>query len=110
MILLNYVLNLQLLSKLQLEIFYYNASIFDHVTEMTPRWGWTPSQHAFDWKNHQGNDVGLLSSTTTIENLNQNIEAFSIMLMPEEMVEVESFASTDAPTEKVKENWLIWGS
>jgi aryl-alcohol dehydrogenase-like predicted oxidoreductase len=62
---------------------------------MATRKGCTPSQLALAWVHHQGNDVCPIPGTTKIENFNQNIGAVSVKLTPEEMAELESFASED---------------
>jgi len=85
----------KLLPRFQPENLGHNASIFERVTEMATRKGCTPSQLALAWVHHQGNDVCPIPGTTKIENFNQNIGALSVKLMPEEIIELESFASTD---------------
>uniref|UniRef100_A0A0D9ZJ24 NADP-dependent oxidoreductase domain-containing protein n=1 Tax=Oryza glumipatula TaxID=40148 RepID=A0A0D9ZJ24_9ORYZ len=72
-----------------------NAEIFERVDAMAARKGCTPSQLALAWVHHQGSDVCPIPGTTKIENLNQNIGALSVKLTPEEMAELESYASTD---------------
>ncbi|KAL2485412.1 putative aldo-keto reductase 5 [Abeliophyllum distichum] len=72
-----------------------NKLIFERVNEMATRKGCTPSQLALAWVHHQGNDVCPIPGTTKIENLNQNVGALSVKLTPEEMAELESFASAD---------------
>ncbi|KAL6976294.1 hypothetical protein U1Q18_025082 [Sarracenia purpurea var. burkii] len=72
-----------------------NKKIFERVNEMATRRGCTPSQLALAWVHHQGNDVVPIPGTTKIENFNQNIGALSVKLTPEEMAELESFASAD---------------
>ncbi|XP_062164669.1 probable aldo-keto reductase 2 isoform X1 [Alnus glutinosa] len=73
----------------------HNKTIFERVNEMATRKGCTPSQLALAWVHHQGNDVCPIPGTTKIENFNQNIGALSVKLTPEEMAELESFASED---------------
>ncbi|XP_073099435.1 probable aldo-keto reductase 2 [Elaeis guineensis] len=73
-----------------------NAVIFERVNEMAKRKGCTPSQLALAWVHHQGSDVCPIPGTTKIENFNQNIGALSVKLTPEEMAELESYASTDS--------------
>jgi aryl-alcohol dehydrogenase-like predicted oxidoreductase len=73
-----------------------NKLIFERVNEMATRKGCTPSQLALAWVHHQGEDVCPIPGTTKIENLNQNIGALSVKLTPEEMTELESYASADA--------------
>ena len=63
---------------------------------MATRKGCTPSQLALAWVHHQGNDVCPIPGTTKIENFNQNIGALSVKLTPEEMDELESFATEDS--------------
>ncbi|KAM7461345.1 hypothetical protein LguiA_029466 [Lonicera macranthoides] len=73
-----------------------NETIFKQVSEMATRKGCTPSQLALAWVHHQGDDVVPIPGTTKIENFNQNIGALSVKLTPEEMKELESYASIDA--------------
>ncbi|KAL6957124.1 hypothetical protein U1Q18_045036, partial [Sarracenia purpurea var. burkii] len=72
-----------------------NRKIFDRINEMAGRKSCTPSQLALAWVHHQGNDVVPIPGTTKIANVNQNIGALSVKLTPEEMAELESFASAD---------------
>ncbi|XP_061988821.1 probable aldo-keto reductase 2 [Rosa rugosa] len=74
----------------------HNKTIFERVSDLATRKGCTPSQLALAWVHHQGNDVCPIPGTTKIENFNQNIKALSVNLTPEEMAELESFASPDA--------------
>ncbi|KAH7858677.1 hypothetical protein Vadar_026587 [Vaccinium darrowii] len=74
----------------------HNKKIFERVNEMARRKGCTPSQLALAWVHHQGNDVCPIPGTTKIENFNQNIGALAVKLTPEEMAELESYASADA--------------
>ncbi|KAE8022926.1 hypothetical protein FH972_008687 [Carpinus fangiana] len=60
---------------------------------MAIRKGCTPSQLALAWVHHQGNDVCPIPGTTKIENFNDNIGPLSVKFTPEELVELESFAS-----------------
>ena len=62
---------------------------------MAARKGCTSSQLALAWVHHHGKDVCPIPGTTKIENFNQNIGALSVKLTPEEMAELESFASED---------------
>uniref|UniRef100_A0A2N9EDX0 NADP-dependent oxidoreductase domain-containing protein n=1 Tax=Fagus sylvatica TaxID=28930 RepID=A0A2N9EDX0_FAGSY len=71
----------------------HNKTIFERVNELAARKGCTSSQLALAWVHHQGKDVCPILGTTKIENFNQNIGALSVRLTPEEMVELESFAS-----------------
>ncbi|KAI3523575.1 hypothetical protein L1887_01799 [Cichorium endivia] len=73
----------------------HNKIVFERVNEMAARKGCTTAQLALAWLHHQGNDVIPIPGTTKIENFNQNIGAFSVKLTPEEMAELESFASGD---------------
>ncbi|KAM0947032.1 putative perakine reductase [Dioscorea sansibarensis] len=85
-----------MLPRFQPENLAKNGIIFERVNEMATKKGCTPSQLALAWVHHQGNDVCPIPGTTKIENLNQNIGALSVKLTPEEMSELESFASADA--------------
>ncbi|KAM5569790.1 putative aldo-keto reductase 2 [Rosa sericea] len=84
------------LPRFQAENLQHNETIFERVSELAARKGCTPSQLALAWVHHQGNDVSPIPGTTKIENFNQNIKALSVKLTPEEMAELESFASADA--------------
>jgi len=70
-----------------------NALIFERVNTMATRKGCTASQLALAWVHHQGNDVCPIPGTTKIENFNQNVGALSVKLTPEEMAELESYAT-----------------
>ncbi|XP_058087939.1 probable aldo-keto reductase 2 [Magnolia sinica] len=86
----------KILPRFQAENVEHNAHIFECVNEMATKKGCTPSQLALAWVHHQGSDVCPIPGTTKIENFNQNIGALSVKLTPEEMSELESFASADA--------------
>ena len=86
---------LQFLPRFQPENLEHNKTIFERVNEMAARKGCTASQLALAWVHHQGKDVCPIPGTTKIENFNQNIGALSVKLTPEEMTELESFASED---------------
>ncbi|XP_059644762.1 probable aldo-keto reductase 2 [Cornus florida] len=82
--------------RLQAENLEHNNYIFERVNEMATKKGCSPSQLALAWVHHQGDDVCPIPGTTKIENLNKNIAALSIKLTPEEITELECFASADA--------------
>ncbi|KAK9078973.1 hypothetical protein SSX86_000642 [Deinandra increscens subsp. villosa] len=73
-----------------------NKTIFEQVNEMAARKGCTAAQLALAWVHHQGSDVVPIPGTTKLENLKQNIGALAVKLTPEEMAELESFASGEA--------------
>ncbi|KAI3716469.1 hypothetical protein L1987_67374 [Smallanthus sonchifolius] len=73
----------------------HNKIVFERINEMATRKGCTAAQLALSWVHHQGTDVVPIPGTTKIENLNQNIGALSVQLTPAEMVELESYASSD---------------
>ncbi|KAM0024968.1 putative perakine reductase [Helianthus debilis subsp. tardiflorus] len=73
----------------------HNKTVFERVNEMATRKGCTAAQLALAWVHHQGTDVVPIPGTTKLENLNQNIGALSIKLTPTEMMELESYASSD---------------
>jgi len=83
------------LPRFQPENLEHNKIVIERVNEMAARKGCTPSQLALAWVHHQGNDVCPIPGTTKVENFNQNIGALSVKLAPEEMAELESFASED---------------
>ncbi|PWA69224.1 Aldo/keto reductase [Artemisia annua] len=74
----------------------HNKTVFERVNEMATKKGCTAAQLALAWVHHQGNDVVPIPGTTKLENFNQNILALTIKLTPEEIVELESFAASDA--------------
>ncbi|XP_076882932.1 putative aldo-keto reductase 3 [Bidens hawaiensis] len=73
----------------------HNKIVFERVNEMVTRKRCTAAQLALAWVHHQGTDVVPIPGTTKLENFNQNVEALSVKLTPEEMTELESFASSD---------------
>uniref|UniRef100_A0A5B7AUF3 Putative aldo-keto reductase 2 n=1 Tax=Davidia involucrata TaxID=16924 RepID=A0A5B7AUF3_DAVIN len=83
------------LPRFQPENLEHNKYVFERVNEMAAKKGCTPSQLALAWVHHRGSDVCPIPGTTKIENFNQNIGALSVKLAPEEMAELESFASAD---------------
>ncbi|KAK8507669.1 hypothetical protein V6N13_025328 [Hibiscus sabdariffa] len=84
------------LPRFQPENLEYNKRLYDRVNEIATKKGCTPSQLALAWVHHQGNDVCPIPGTTKVENFNQNIQALSVKLTPEEMAELESIASADS--------------
>jgi aryl-alcohol dehydrogenase-like predicted oxidoreductase len=90
-----YLYYLQNVPRFQPENMEHNKIVFERVNEMATRKGCTPLQLALAWVHHQGNDVCPIPGTTKIENFNLNIGALSMKLTPEEMAELESFASKD---------------
>ncbi|MED6124964.1 hypothetical protein PIB30_063977 [Stylosanthes scabra] len=83
------------LPRFQPENLEANKTIFEKVNEMAAKKGCSPSQLALAWLHHQGNDVCPIPGTTKIENFNDNIGALSVKLTPQEMSELESFATMD---------------
>ncbi|CAL5028203.1 unnamed protein product [Urochloa decumbens] len=83
------------LPRFQPENMEKNALIFERVSDMAARKGYTTSQLALAWVHHQGTDVCPIPGTTKIANFNQNLGALSVKLTPEEMAELESYASMD---------------
>ncbi|KAK4489128.1 hypothetical protein RD792_004922 [Penstemon davidsonii] len=73
-----------------------NKLIYERVTAMATRKGCTPSQLALAWVHHRGDDVCPIPGTTKIKNFDQNVGALSVKLTPEEMNELEQYASADA--------------
>ncbi|KAL9994779.1 putative perakine reductase [Helianthus debilis subsp. tardiflorus] len=73
----------------------HNKIVFERVSEMATRKGCSAAQLALAWVHHQGTDVVPIPGTTKLENFNQNVGALSIRLTREEIVELESFASSD---------------
>uniref|UniRef100_J3LWU7 NADP-dependent oxidoreductase domain-containing protein n=2 Tax=Oryza brachyantha TaxID=4533 RepID=J3LWU7_ORYBR len=83
------------LPRFQPENLEKNAAIFERVSAMAARKGCTPSQLALAWVHHRGADVCPIPGTTKLRNLHQNVGALSVRLSPEEMSELESYASAD---------------
>ena len=83
------------LPRFQPENLEKNALIFEKVNAMAVRKGCTPSQLALAWVHNQGPDVCPIPGTTKIENFNNNVAALSVKLTPDDMVELESYASVD---------------
>ncbi|XP_035831575.1 probable aldo-keto reductase 3 [Helianthus annuus] len=73
----------------------HNKTIFERVNEMATRKGCTAAQLALAWAHHLGTDVVPIPGTTKLENFNQNVGALSVKLTPEDMIELEPFASSD---------------
>ncbi|KAK2970722.1 hypothetical protein RJ640_015147 [Escallonia rubra] len=73
----------------------HNKRMFQRVTEMAEKKGCTTAQLALARVHHQGNDVYPIPGTTKYENFNQNVGALLVKLTPDEMAELESFASVD---------------
>ncbi|KAM1009423.1 hypothetical protein ACFX13_045723 [Malus domestica] len=84
------------LPRFQPENVEHNKTLFERVSDLAARKGCTPSQLALAWVHHQGNDVCPIPGTTKIANFDQNIAALSVKLTPEELAELESYASADA--------------
>ena len=91
----NLALLIQNLSRFQPENIEQNRSIFDRVNEMAMRKSSKPGQLALAWLHHKGNDLCPIPGTTKIDNFNQNIEALSVKLTPQEISELESYATAD---------------
>ncbi|XP_062164595.1 probable aldo-keto reductase 2 [Alnus glutinosa] len=97
------------LPRFQPENLEHNKIVFERVNEMATRKGCTPSQLALAWVHHQGKDVCPIPGTTKIENFNQNIGALSVKLTPEEMAELESFASGDGVKgDRYEDGFATW--
>ncbi|ESR36978.1 putative aldo-keto reductase 2 [Citrus sinensis] len=82
--------------KFQAENLEHNKKLFESVNEIAMRKGCTPAQLALGWVHHQGDDVCPIPGNTKIEQLNENIQALSVKLAPEEMAELDSIALADA--------------
>ncbi|KAM3756415.1 hypothetical protein ACB098_02G110200 [Castanea mollissima] len=98
------------LPRFQPENLEHNKTIFERVNEMSMRKGCTTSQLALAWVHHQGKDyVCPIPGTTKIQNFNQNIGALSVRLTPEEIAEIESFASeNDVKGDRYAEGASTW--
>ncbi|KAL3506583.1 hypothetical protein ACH5RR_031965 [Cinchona calisaya] len=81
--------------RLKAENLDQNKQIFERVSEMAAKKGCTTAQLALAWVHQRGDDVCPIPGTTKLENFNQNVGALSVKLSPEEMTELESYASFD---------------
>ncbi|TKW03693.1 hypothetical protein SEVIR_7G057909v4 [Setaria viridis] len=96
------------LPRFQPENLKKNALIFEKVNAMAVRKGCTPSQLALAWVHHQGTDVCPIPGTTKIENFNNNVAALSVKLMPEDMAELESYASEEVQGDRYHDFLNTW--
>ncbi|CAL5028200.1 unnamed protein product [Urochloa decumbens] len=96
------------LPRFQPENIKKNAKIFEQVNAMATRKGCTPSQLALAWVHNQGSDVCPIPGTTKVENFNNNVAALSVNLTPEDMVELESYASSDIQGDRYHEFLNTW--
>lgn len=91
------------------ENFEHNKHVFERVSEMAARKGCTPAQLALAWVHHRGTDVFPIPGTTKLKNLEENIKALFVELTPDEMAELESFASADqVKGERVSRKKYSW--
>ncbi|KAH0634507.1 hypothetical protein KY284_037293 [Solanum tuberosum] len=77
------------------ENFEHNKQIYKQVKEIALRKGCTTSQLALAWILHKGDDICPIPGTTKIDNLNENIEAISVKLTTDEMMQLQSCAAED---------------
>ena len=96
------------LPRFQPENLEKNALIFEKVNAMAVRKGCRPSQLALAWVHHQGPDVCPIPGTTKIENFNNNVAALSVKLTPDDMVELESYASVDVQGDRYHDFLNTW--
>uniref|UniRef100_A0A803LTE8 NADP-dependent oxidoreductase domain-containing protein n=1 Tax=Chenopodium quinoa TaxID=63459 RepID=A0A803LTE8_CHEQI len=82
---------LEVLEVMATRVVYYGIE----QSEMAARKGCTASQLALAWVHHRGDDVCPIPGASKINNLNQNIAALTVKLTPDEMAELESYASAD---------------
>jgi len=101
-------MHFQDLPRFQPENLEKNALIFEKVNAMAVRKGCTPSQLALAWVHHQGPDVCPIPGTTKIENFNNNVAALSVKLTPDDMVELESYASVDVQGDRYHDFLNTW--
>ncbi|KAL6851550.1 hypothetical protein ACP4OV_020483 [Aristida adscensionis] len=96
------------LPRFQPENLEKNSLIFERVNAMAARKGCTPSQLALAWVHHQGSDVCPIPGTTKVENFNYNVAALSVKLTPEDMAELESYASSDVQGDRYHDFLNTW--
>ncbi|TVU13694.1 hypothetical protein EJB05_37114, partial [Eragrostis curvula] len=85
-----------------------NTQIFEKVNAMAARKGCTPSQLALAWVHHQGSDVCPIPGTTKIHNFNNNVAALSVKLTPEDMAELESYATANVEGGRTHDFLRTW--
>eukprot|EP00252_Welwitschia_mirabilis_P009821 TRINITY_DN226_c0_g2_i3.p1 TRINITY_DN226_c0_g2~~TRINITY_DN226_c0_g2_i3.p1 ORF type:complete len:345 (+),score=66.66 TRINITY_DN226_c0_g2_i3:105-1139(+) len=71
-----------------------NKIAYERICDMASKNGCTPSQLALAWVQHQGNDVVPIPGTTKLNNLEDNIGAFSVKLTSQEIQEIENAVSS----------------
>ncbi|RLM74786.1 putative aldo-keto reductase 2 [Panicum miliaceum] len=96
------------LPRFQPENLEKNAMIFEKVNAMAVRKGCTPSQLALAWVHYQGPDVCPIPGKTKIENFNNNVAALSVKLTPEDMAELETYASADVQGDRYHDFLNAW--
>jgi len=96
------------LPRFQPENLEKNAVIFERVNAMAARKGCTPSQLALAWVHHQGADVCPIPGTTKVENFNSNVAALSVELTPQDMAELESYASAGVQGDRYHDFLNTW--
>lgn len=96
------------LPRFQTENLEKNAMVFERVSAMAAKKGCTTSQLALAWVLHQGSDVCPIPGTTKVENFNQNVAALSVKLAPEEMTELEAYASANVAGDRYHNIVYTW--
>ena len=71
------------------ENFYKNLELVERVKELALKKGCTPSQLAIAWVLAQGKDIITIPGTKHIKYLEQNIDAGSINLTPEDLKTID---------------------
>ncbi|KAK9793456.1 hypothetical protein WJX73_010448 [Symbiochloris irregularis] len=66
-----------------------NLVVMEKVAELAKAKGCTPAQLALAWVHHQGKDVFPIPGTKHIKYLEDNVQAFSIKLSPQELKTLE---------------------
>lgn len=70
------------------ENFEKNKVLFERVSALAKKHGYTPAQLALAWVLHQGSDVAPIPGTSKIKNLDENIASLWVSLSQPELNEI----------------------
>lgn len=70
------------------ENFEKNKVLFERVSALAKKHGYTPAQLALAWVLHQGSDVAPIPGTSKVKNLDENIVSLWVSLSQQELNEI----------------------
>lgn len=70
------------------ENFEKNKVLFERVSALAKKHGYTPAQLALAWVLHQGSDVAPIPGTSKVKNLDENIASLWVSLSQQELNEI----------------------